>query len=258
MAVMMALAEYYTDACRRLFELRMSLLPYLYSAFVEYHQKGIPPIRPLCMEYPHDLQVRNIDDEYFFGKDMVVCPLTAAQKGEREGYLPGGTWYDLFSGEEIAGGRQFHISADVEKIPVYVRDGAVVPFAEPVQCVREDTVFRMHVKHFGKKAGSFVLYEDDFVTYDHEKKGFGRIRISVDDVTVEFYMERPYSIWPYTMAITGIVPEHAYGSDYGLHPIGSGRYVLKQWDRGQQIILEANPDYYGEGGMESFVQCDRL
>ncbi len=174
-------AEYYTDACRRLFELRMSLLPYLYSAFVEYHQKGIPPIRPLCMEYPHDLQVRNIDDEYFFGKDMVVCPLTAAQKGERVGYLPGGTWYDLFSGEEIAGGRQFHISADVEKIPVYVRDGAVVPFAEPVQCVREDTVFRMHVKHFGKKAGSFVLYEDDFATYDHEKKGFGRIRISVDE-----------------------------------------------------------------------------
>ena len=174
-------AEYYTDACRRLFELRMSLLPYLYSAFVEYHQKGIPPIRPLCMEYPHDLQVRNIDDEYFFGKDMVVCPLTAAQKGEREGYLPGGTWYDLFSGEEIAGGRQFHISADVEKIPVYVRDGAVVPFAEPVQCVREDTVFRMHVKHFGKKAGSFVLYEEDFATYDHEKKGFGRIRISVDE-----------------------------------------------------------------------------
>lgn len=174
-------AEYYTDACRRLFELRMSLLPYLYSAFVEYHQKGIPPIRPLCMEYPHDLQVRNIDDEYFFGKDMVVCPLTAAQKGEREGYLPGGTWYDLFSGEEIAGGRQFHISADVEKIPVYVRDGAVVPFAEPVQCVREDTVFRMHVKHFGKKAGSFVLYEDDFATYDHEKKGFGRIQISVDE-----------------------------------------------------------------------------
>ncbi len=174
-------AEYYTDACRRLFELRMSLLPYLYSAFVEYHQKGIPPIRPLCMEYPHDLQVRNIDDEYFFGKDMVVCPLTAAQKGEREGYLPDGTWYDLFSGEEIAGGRQFHISADVEKIPVYVRDGAVVPFAEPVQCVREDTVFHMHVKHFGKKAGSFVLYEDDFATYDHEKKGFGRIRISVDE-----------------------------------------------------------------------------
>lgn len=59
-------------------------------------------------------------------------------------------------------------------------------------------------------------------------------------------MKRPYSIWPYTMAITGILPEHAYGPDYGQHPIGSGRYIMKQWDKGQQVIFEANPDYYGE------------
>ena len=59
-------------------------------------------------------------------------------------------------------------------------------------------------------------------------------------------MNRPYSIWPYTMAITGIVPEHAYGPDYGTNPIGSGRYIMKQWDKGQQVIFEANPDYYGD------------
>ena len=70
--------------------------------------------------------------------------------------------------------------------------------------------------------------------------------VAIDDTTVEFRMEKPYSIWPYTMAIVGIVPEHAYGPDYGLNPIGSGRYIMKQWDKGQQIIFEANPDYYGE------------
>lgn len=69
---------------------------------------------------------------------------------------------------------------------------------------------------------------------------------AVDETTVVFHMKRAYSIWPYTMAIVGIVPEHAYGADYGEHPIGSGRYILKQWDRGQQVIFEANPDYYGE------------
>ena len=73
-----------------------------------------------------------------------------------------------------------------------------------------------------------------------------REAVAVDDTTVEFHMEKPYSIWPYTMAIVGIVPEHAYGPDYGLNPIGSGRYIMKQWDKGQQIIFEANPDYYGE------------
>ena len=69
---------------------------------------------------------------------------------------------------------------------------------------------------------------------------------AVDEDTVVFHMERPYGIWPYTMAVAGIIPEHAYGPDYGSNPIGSGRYMLKQWDRGQQVILEANPDYYGE------------
>ena len=70
---------------------------------------------------------------------------------------------------------------------------------------------------------------------------------AASDTTVLFHMTRPFSIWPYTMAIVGIVPEHAYNSaDYGSNPIGSGRYILKQWDRGQQVILEANPDYYGE------------
>ena len=70
---------------------------------------------------------------------------------------------------------------------------------------------------------------------------------AVDDTTVVFHMTTPYSIWPYTMAIVGIVPEHAYDSaTYGSNPIGSGRYTLVQWDRGEQIILEANPDYYGE------------
>ncbi len=67
-----------------------------------------------------------------------------------------------------------------------------------------------------------------------------------DDYTVVFYLNEPYAIWAYTMSIIGIVPEHAYDESYGENPIGSGRYILTQWDKGQQVILEANPDYYGE------------
>lgn len=62
--------------------------------------------------------------------------------------------------------------------------------------------------------------------------------VAVDDTTVEFHMNEPYSIWPYTMAIVGIVPEHAYDENYGQNPIGSGRYIMKQWDKGQQVILK--------------------
>ena len=86
------------------------------------------------------------------------------------------------------------------------------------------------------KAASSV---NDFTMLDYAE--------ATDDTTVVFHMVTPFSIWPYTMAIVGIVPEHAYNpATYGSNPIGSGRYILKQWDKGQQVILEANPDYYGE------------
>lgn len=68
----------------------------------------------------------------------------------------------------------------------------------------------------------------------------------VDDTTVELVMEKPNNALLYTLAVVGIVPAHAYGDDYGSDPIGSGRYMLEQWDQGQQVILRANPDYYGD------------
>lgn len=70
--------------------------------------------------------------------------------------------------------------------------------------------------------------------------------VATDDTHVEIVMTKPYNALLYTLAVVGIVPEHAHGEDYGANPIGSGRYMLEQWDRGQQVILKANPDYYGE------------
>lgn len=69
---------------------------------------------------------------------------------------------------------------------------------------------------------------------------------AVDENTVEFHMNEPFNIWPYTMSEVGIVPEHAYSETYGKNPVGSGRYVLRQWKQGEQAVFEANPDYYGD------------
>lgn len=70
--------------------------------------------------------------------------------------------------------------------------------------------------------------------------------IAVDDKTVEMHLNKPFNAFLYSAAVIGIVPEHAYDDNYGENPIGSGRYVLSSWEKGQQIVLEANPDYYGE------------
>ena len=69
--------------------------------------------------------------------------------------------------------------------------------------------------------------------------------VAVSDTTVELHLSKPYNALLYTLATVGIVPEHAYDGNYGGAPIGSGRYMLEQWDRGQQAIFRANPDYYG-------------
>lgn len=70
--------------------------------------------------------------------------------------------------------------------------------------------------------------------------------VATSDTVVELHLNKPYNALLYTLAVLGIVPEHAYGDDYGANPIGSGRYLLERWDSGQQVIFTANPDYYGE------------
>ena len=73
-----------------------------------------------------------------------------------------------------------------------------------------------------------------------------REAVATEDYVVELHLSKPYNALLYTLAVMGIVPEHAYGKDYGAHPVGSGRYKLESWDKGQQAVFAANPDYYGE------------
>ena len=163
-------ATYYTEECRKMFALRMSLLPYLYSAFVEYSHTGKPPIRALVLDYPEDSEARMVDDEYLFGDSMLVCPLTYEDGTSRKVYLPQGRWYNFFTGEEAEGGQTFEIHAAYDEIPVFVKDGAMIPVAKPVQHIDKDTVFELTVKMFGEADGRFVLYEDDFDTFAYEEK----------------------------------------------------------------------------------------
>ncbi|WP_394526014.1 TIM-barrel domain-containing protein [Lacrimispora sp. JR3] len=172
--------EYYTDACRRLFELRMSLLPYLYSAFVEYHEKGIPPVRAMAIDVPEDIEARNIDDQYFFGKDLLVCPLTLEDGNERMVYLPAGRWHDFFRDRVYEGGQWMKVTAEADEIPVFVRDNSLVVLAKPVLFVGEKPVFEMEIRSYGEGEAEFTLYEDDFTSFQYEKQGIGRVVVRRD------------------------------------------------------------------------------
>jgi alpha-D-xyloside xylohydrolase len=161
-------SEFYTQVCVRYLNLRMSLLPYLYSAFVLYQREGIPPIRAVVLDYPLDSRAAVIDDQYLFGESLMVCPLTLEDKTSRKVYLPEGKWYDFFTREILEGGMEYQRKADYDQIPVFVKAGSLIPMAEPVACVKEDTVFKIHVRTYGISAASFTLYEDDFLTFSNE------------------------------------------------------------------------------------------
>ena len=168
--------------CRRLLELRMSLLPYLYAAFADYRDSGSPPLRALVMDYPQNPATWAVDDEYLFGPSLLVAPLFAGQT-HRQVYLPEGEWYDFWTHEKLAGGRTLDVSKSVEQIPVFVKGGTLLPLAEPVECVTPATEFALTVYALGAKPASFGLCEDDGVTFDFEEGKQNRIELRWDGQT---------------------------------------------------------------------------
>ena len=147
------------------------------------------------MEYPADEAVRNLDDEYFFGKDLLVCPLTLEDGTSREVYLPAGIWYNFFTGEKIEGGKNIIMQADWNEMLVFAREGVVILLAKPNLSITKDIVFEITIKKFGK-SGSCELYEDDAIAasgilgiataerVDGQGKGVKELRFSFRDLDV--------------------------------------------------------------------------
>lgn len=169
------------EICKMYFDLRMSLLPYLYSAFANYNTTGVPPIRSLVMDYSEDLNVREIIDEYMFGESILVAPLLEVQGMQREVYLPEGIWFDFFTNKKYIGGKSYTIFADLKRMPLFIKEGAMIPFAKPVQSVNEGTVFAVKFKCYGKGKKVFRLYEDDGTSYDYKLGKYNIITAVVDE-----------------------------------------------------------------------------
>ncbi|MGN6368559.1 MAG: TIM-barrel domain-containing protein [Phycisphaerae bacterium] len=168
-----------TAVVKKLFELRMELVPYLYAAFNRYHVDGTPPVRAVVMDYPADANAWNLDDEFMCGDSLLVAPLV---KGEmkRSVYLPKGEWFDFWTGKRVEGGRRVDVECAVDRVPVFVKGGTLLPLADPVQHVERGTVFQIHVHRFGAKPGEAVLYEDDGETNDYLRGEQNEVRLSWD------------------------------------------------------------------------------
>lgn len=119
---------------RAAIELRYQLLPYLYTLFEENERTGAPPMRPLWFDYPGDARASLVDDQFLLGADLLVAPVLKEGQVSREVYFPKGSdWIDWWSGRRHKGGTQAKIAAPLDRLPLFVRAGAVVPLAAVAQ-----------------------------------------------------------------------------------------------------------------------------
>jgi alpha-glucosidase/alpha-D-xyloside xylohydrolase len=152
--------------CRKYLNLRYQLLPYNYSLAFEATEKGLPFMRPLWLYYS-DQEVMNIQDQYLWGKDIMVAPVTLKNATTRSLYLPKGEWYDFWTSEMITGGKEIVREVDLVTMPIYVRAGAVIPKGPQIQHTGEFLYGPLTIEIYPGKDGEFVLYEDDGQSYSY-------------------------------------------------------------------------------------------
>ena len=118
--------EVVEDYVRTAVRLRYRLLPYLYASFLRASETGAPVQRPLVFDHQYDATVRDLDDEYLLGPDLLVAPVTAPAMTARQVYLPAGDWYDWYTGEPVEGRSFVTAATPMDRIPLYARAGAVI------------------------------------------------------------------------------------------------------------------------------------
>ncbi|MGA8103848.1 MAG: glycoside hydrolase family 31 protein [Candidatus Acidiferrales bacterium] len=161
--------------------LRYRLMPYIYSVAWMTTSKGYTPMRPLVMDFRTDVTAQNVSDQFSFGPSILVNPVTEAGATSRHLYLPDARWYDFWDGTSLAGGKWVDASAPLNRIPLYVRAGSLVPVGPEIEYTTEKPPDPIELRVYPGADGDFTLYEDENDTYNYEKGAFATIPIHWDD-----------------------------------------------------------------------------
>ena len=173
------------DAVRKTVKLRYRFIPYIYDLAHECEKTGAPIVRPLVYEYPVDKHVRNISDEYMLGSFVLVAPVIAPGKEAREVYLPDGDWYDYYTGEKYSGGRYILADAPLDKVPVFIKAGAIIPVADgEIRSTEDITEDKISILTYPGK-GSFVHYQDDNETFAYRDGAYNAVEYTLDGDKLE-------------------------------------------------------------------------
>ncbi len=207
-----AFGETYEQIIKRYIELRYEWLPHLYTLCFEANQTGVPMMRPLMMEYPNDEETWNISDQFMVGEQVMVAPIVRPYTKHRIVYFPEGRWIDYWTKERFEGGRRYIVEAPLDRLPIYVKEGAMIAHAKAkLSTSTVDEQLTLYVYTMKEGTSTYTLYDDDGTTFAYEKGEYVHmhIRATFLDDTVYFEVETEGAYeptWQLRVVFVGDVP----------------------------------------------------
>jgi alpha-D-xyloside xylohydrolase len=237
------------DAIEKAINLRYILLPYIYSVAWDVTSNQSTMMRALVMDFPKDKQALDINDQYMFGKSILVCPVTSQMYSKdtqedfntiksRELYLPKGTdWIDFWTGDKFSGGQKINKEAPVDIIPLYVKAGSIIPLGPKVQYATEKRWDNLEIRVYEGANGTFTLYEDENDNYDYEKGIYSTISFSWNDARKELTISDCKGSFP------GMLTDRKFNIVRVTKNKGAGMEVVKDFDKvidysGKKVVVK--------------------
>ena len=158
------------EPVKEVMQLRLRLLPYLYTAFAQYHFDGTPPVRAMALVDGSAATLRDVKDQFMLGDALLVAPMFAGDTA-RPVILPAGRWYDFYTGALAGDGQIITARPGLSRIPLYVRDGGIIPLlaGNRLHAPVAGEAVDLELRHYGSAAGTFSLYDDDGTTFGYER-----------------------------------------------------------------------------------------
>jgi alpha-D-xyloside xylohydrolase len=212
--------------------LRYRLMPYIYSQAWQVTSNHGTLMRPLVMDWREDVEAQNTGDEYLFGPAILVSPVTTEGATSRTVYLPQATWYDFWTGDKQEGGKRIQADAPLEKMPLFVRAGSIIPMGPAMEWTTEKPADPIEVRVYPGADGDFTFYEDENDGYRYEKGAHATIAMHWDDAAKALTLGAREGNFP------GMLAERTFR----LVVVGSGHGV----GIGESEAAEATVSYKGE------------
>ncbi len=178
--------ERYFHAARDAMQLRHALIPYIYSMAWRAHRTGISLVTPMYYGNMNVASAFKAKDQYFFGSELIAAPIIEPADSRtgvaiKPVWLPAGTWFNFFNGEQVTGGQWHEVKAALEDIPVYAKVGAIIPLAPKVGWGGIDNPKELEIYIFPGADNTFELYEDDGESTDYQRGKYAITHFSLQD-----------------------------------------------------------------------------